>query len=113
MKNKTVPVTLLLPEDVKLNELLKMLSSAGYRAKIKLVAKRKANPERLLNPASMGLLLLTSYEKPRRCVGSEGLAADRMVRLGLLEEDPTNPTWYRRTERGNKYLQGIYQQYRK
>lgn len=58
-----------------------------------------------LSPTQLGMMLLTSHEKPRCWSGRGSLdQARELVKLGMFEQDMTAKDLFRCTERGEEVL---------
>lgn len=53
-----------------------------------------------LSPLEVGVLVLSPYAYPRKWAGAEQRTAHKLVKRGLLEQDPTAPAVFRQTEEG-------------
>lgn len=53
-----------------------------------------------LSAIEAGVLLLSPYDRPGVWTGAEQRAAHKLVKRGLLEQDPSAPTLFRQTPDG-------------
>lgn len=57
-----------------------------------------------MTPRMLAILRASPYDSCGTQWGRDDLDARRLVRLGLLEPNPQDPSWYRITEQGEAYL---------
>lgn len=55
-----------------------------------------------LSAMEAGVLLLSPYDRPGTWTGAEQRAAHKLVKKGLLEQDPTAPAVFRQTRQGQE-----------